>query len=101
MKTLTVKKFDIVSVANFSAVLSAAIAATMVILAWVLALLDYAKLNTYFPNVVDWKTGFGLLAIIIVPIVYGLVGWVGGAVVAWFYNVALGGSNGVKIEVEE
>lgn len=101
MKTLTVRKLHVVTVANFAAVLSAAVAATMVVIYWVLAMVNYAQLNAYFPNTVEWNAGFGLLAIIVIPALYALVGWVGGAVVAWFYNVALGGSNGIMIDVDE
>jgi hypothetical protein len=101
MKTLTVKKLDVMSVAKFSAVFGAAVSATMVALSWALALVNYAQLNAYYPNIVSWNTGFGLFAIIVVPLVYAVAGFVGGAVLAWFYNVALGGSNGVKFDVEE
>jgi hypothetical protein len=101
MKTLTVKKFDVMSVANFSAVLSAAVALFYVVASWVIAMVNYAQLNAYAPNAVDWNTGFGLLAIIVVPLMAAVSGWIGGAIVAWFYNVALGGSNGIKVDVEE
>jgi ABC-type uncharacterized transport system fused permease/ATPase subunit len=101
MKTLTVKKLDIMSVAKFSAVLGAAVSAMMVVVSWVLALLNYAQLNAYYPNVVSWNTGLGVFAIIIVPLLYAASGFIGGAVLAWFYNVALGGSNGVKFDVTE
>jgi hypothetical protein len=101
MKTLTVRKLHVVTVANFAAVLSAAVAGAMVVGYWVLALLNFAQLNAYFPDAVHWNAGFGLLAIIVIPALYALVGWVGGAIVAWFYNVALGGSKGIMIDVDE
>ena len=101
MKTLTIKKLDVMSVANFAAVLAAAVIAAEVVVGWVVAVVNFAQLNSQFPNVVSWKTGFGILAIILLPAIAAVVGWIGGAVVAWFYNVALGGSNGIKIEVEE
>ena len=101
MKTLTVKKLDVVSVANFAAVLSAAVAAFYVVAGWAIAMVNYAQINAYAPNVVDWNTGFGIFAILVVPLMAAAMGWIGGAVVAWFYNVALGGSNGIKVDVEE
>ena len=101
MKTLTIKKLDVVSVANFAAVLAAAVVAAEVLISWLVALVNYAQLSAHFPNIVSWNTGFGVLAIILLPALAAVAGWIGGAVVAWFYNVALGGSNGIKIEVEE
>jgi len=101
MKTLTVKRLDVMSVAKFSAVLGGAVSAMMVVVSWVLALINYAQLNAYYPSVVSWNAGFGFLAIIIVPLIYAAAGFVGGAILAWFYNVALGGSNGVKFDVTE
>lgn len=101
MKKLTIKRLDVMSVANFAAMLWAAVGLVWVVMAWVIALIDYAKLETYFPNMVDWNTGFGIFAIVVIPLIYAAFGWVGGAIVAWFYNVALGASNGVKMDVEE
>jgi len=101
MKTLTVKKLDVVSVGNFAAMLGAVLSFVWVLIAWIMAMVDYAQLEVFFPNAVEWNTGFGLLAIIIIPAIYAAVWWVGGAIVAWFYNVALGASNGIKVDVEE
>lgn len=100
MKTLTVKKFDVMSVANFSAVLSAVVALMWVVWEWVVSLVNYAQLNAYFPNAFSWNVGFGILAVIIVPLIAAAVGWIGGAVAAWVYNIALG-STGIKVDVEE
>jgi len=101
MKTLTIKKLDVMSVANFAAVLAAAVVAAEVVIGWLVAIFNFAQLNAHIPNVVSWNAGFGIIAIILLPALAAVAGWIGGAVVAWFYNVALGGSNGIKIEVEE
>lgn len=101
MKKLTVKRLDVMSVANFTAMLFAAVSLVTVVLGWILAFINYSSLKSQFPNLVDWNTGVGILAIIFVPIIYLVVGWIVGAIIAWFYNVALGASNGIKIDVEE
>jgi len=101
MKTLTIKKLDVMSVALFAGVLAAVVSLFMVVLAWGMTLIDFASVEAYFPNLFNWNEGSGLLAIIFVPLVNFVVGWVWGAVIAWLYNIALGSSKGVKIEVEE
>jgi len=101
MKTLTVKKLDVMSVAMFAGVLAAVVSLFAVVLAWGMTLVDFASFEAYFPNMFEWNTGSGILAFIFVPLVNFVVGWVYGAVIAWLYNIALGSSKGVKIEVEE
>ena len=43
---------------------------------------------------------FGAAAIIVLPIVYGLFGFVGGAISAWLYNIIAGWIGGVEVEFE-
>lgn len=43
---------------------------------------------------------FGVGAIIILPIVYGLLGFVGGAIVAWIYNIAARLIGGIELEIK-
>lgn len=101
MKSLTIKRLDVMSFANFAAVLSAAVAAANVVVNWAVAMFNFAQINVYFPEAVDWNTGFGLLAILVVPAIAAALGWLGGAIIAWFYNVALGGTSGIKFDVSE
>ena len=42
----------------------------------------------------------GLVMMIVIPIMYGVIGFVGGAIAALIYNVAAGIAGGVEIEVE-
>jgi hypothetical protein len=46
-----------------------------------------------------WAMIFGVGAIIIVPIFYGLIGFVSGGLMAWIYNMAAGVMGGVEIEI--
>jgi hypothetical protein len=42
---------------------------------------------------------FGVAAIVILPICYGILGFVGGAITAWLYNIVAGVAGGLEIEV--
>jgi hypothetical protein len=44
--------------------------------------------------------GGGLGAIIIMPIMYGIFGFIGGAIGAWVYNLVSGWIGGLEIELE-
>ena len=43
---------------------------------------------------------FGAGAIVILPIFYGVLGFIGGAIVAFGYNVIAGWAGGLQIEVQ-
>ena len=44
--------------------------------------------------------GMGLGAAIVLPIAYGLMGFIGGLLTAWLYNLAAGFVGGIEIEVQ-
>jgi hypothetical protein len=44
--------------------------------------------------------GLGLAMVVIAPIVYGLLGFLGGLLTAWLYNLAAGFAGGIEIEVQ-
>ncbi len=43
---------------------------------------------------------FGIGSIILVPIFYGIMGFVIGVLVAWFYNLIAGWIGGIEVEVK-
>ena len=43
---------------------------------------------------------FGVGAIILFPIMYGCLGFIGAALMAWLYNLVAGAVGGVQVEVE-
>ncbi|MCK6445599.1 MAG: hypothetical protein L6Q99_04340 [Planctomycetes bacterium] len=45
------------------------------------------------------EPGVGVLAILIFPMLYGAIGFVGGVVVAFIYNVAAGAVGGLEFEL--
>lgn len=45
--------------------------------------------------------GLGLLAIIIFPLIYGGIGFVGGTIMAALYNVVAGMVGGIELELQQ
>jgi hypothetical protein len=45
--------------------------------------------------------GLGFLSIIIFPVIYGLMGLVGGAIGAWIYNLIAGWFGGIEMEFKQ
>ena len=50
---------------------------------------------------VAFAAGFGVGAIIVLPILYGVMGLISGAVGAWLYNLVAGWVGGIKVELDE
>ncbi|MDW7731179.1 MAG: hypothetical protein SCH66_01980 [Methanolobus sp.] len=43
---------------------------------------------------------FGIGSVIVIPIFYGIMGFIVGALAAWFYNIIAGWVGGIEIEVD-
>ncbi len=46
-----------------------------------------------------WIAGMGALAIVALPILYGIAGFIGGAIYAWIYNLAARFVGGIEIDL--
>ena len=44
--------------------------------------------------------GLGLLAVVVLPLLYGLLGFIGGIITAWIYNLIAKKFGGIKIELK-
>lgn len=44
--------------------------------------------------------GMGIGFVIVAPFVYGVIGFIGGIIVAWLYNICAGMVGGMEIELE-
>jgi len=44
---------------------------------------------------------FGVGAVVIFPIFYGIIGFIGGAFMAWLYNRVVGWIGGIEMEFDE
>jgi hypothetical protein len=95
-----IKKFDVLSVAKIEGAMGAVIG-FIIGLIWAaigIVIFDFAGMaGAAMPR---WASiFFGGAAIIIMPIVYAILGFIGGIIVAFIYNVLAGWIGGVKIEL--
>jgi hypothetical protein len=47
-----------------------------------------------------WVAGMGAMAIVILPIFYGVIGFIAGVLYAWIYNLAARFVGGIRIETD-
>ena len=93
---MKLKRLGVLSVAKLQAIL-------MAVFGLILAIL-YAFAGTMIGVVygsAGLGVGFGLFAIIIFPILYGLLGFISGAIIAFLYNLFAGWFGGVEMEFEK
>jgi membrane-associated HD superfamily phosphohydrolase len=97
MKTqkLVLKRLDVLSVAKVYATILAIIGFILGIVTAIISITIGATLGWAVLGI-----GFGVLAIIILPILFGIMGFVFGAIGAFLYNVAAGRIGGIKLEFE-
>ena len=83
---VVIKKLGVLSVAKLQAVL-------MAIVGFIAGLSFAVFGDILFP-------GLGLLTIVIMPIIYAIMGFIGGAIGAFLYNIVAGWVGGIEIEFE-
>ncbi len=91
-----IKKFDVFSVSKVFAIIFAIIG--------LIAGLFFAVFSIAAGAIVDFGgfgASFGVLGIIIFPIIYGVMGFVMGAIGALIYNLVAAWIGGVEIEFKE
>ncbi len=94
------KKLGIMSVAKFQAVL-------MAIMGFIYGIFLTIFLSTLggalsaFPGVASTFTNLGILSIILFPILFAILGFIGGAISAFLYNLIAGFVGGIEMEFEE
>ncbi|MFC2041724.1 hypothetical protein ACFLTY_05345 [Chloroflexota bacterium] len=96
MKTVTLKRFGVLSVGVISGILSAA----MVLITVLVAAPFFAMLPLRGENLcpVGWMSGF---FIILAPIFYGVWGFICGVISAALYNLFARRVGGIKVELEQ
>ncbi|MBU6997943.1 MAG: hypothetical protein HXS41_11890 [Theionarchaea archaeon] len=95
-----IKKFDVLSVAKIEAAMGAVIGFVvgLIMAAVGMAFFGFAGMaGADVPG--GARIFFGATAIIALPIVYAIVGFIGGLIVAFLYNLFAGWIGGVKIEL--
>jgi hypothetical protein len=94
---VTVRKFDVVSVGAVMGTLYALIGLIFGGIMTLLALAGAGAAGGGGPEAML----FGVGAIIIVPLFYGIGGFIAGLIMAAFYNVVSGMVGGIKVELYE
>ncbi|MBU7022773.1 MAG: hypothetical protein HXS40_01300 [Theionarchaea archaeon] len=95
-----IKKFDVLSVAKIEGAMGA-------VFGFIAGLFMAAIGTTFFgfagmagaelPR--GFNLFFGVVAIVVVPIVYAILGFIAGIIMAFVYNVLAGWIGGIKIEL--
>jgi hypothetical protein len=92
---LVLKKIDILSVAKLEGLLLAIVGLIIgIVVAIVSVTVGFAA------SLGSMGAGYGVLAIIIMPIYMGIMGFVAGAIMAFLYNTVAERIGGIKIEFE-
>jgi len=96
---MIIKRVNVFSAAKISAVLYA-------IMGFIFGLIFafFGMIGSMFARSSDMPAGFGMFfglgGIIIMPIFYGIIGFIATAIAAWLYNIIAGWVGGVEIDVE-
>jgi hypothetical protein len=105
MNKLRIKKLGVLSVAKMQGVMGLVIGLIIGII-YGLIIIAYSLLGASMLNgnsslaVGGGGVVIGIVAMIGIPIIYGIVGFIGGAIGALLYNLFAGLVGGVEIEVE-
>lgn len=92
----TIKKLGILSVAKIEGIIGVVIGFIIGVLFFVAGGVASSVTGSATQSSL---ASFGALSIIIFPVFYGIVLFIGGAVGAWIYNLAAGWIGGIQIEL--
>jgi len=107
MKTL--KRFDVLSVAKFQAVMMAAIYFIFALIGTAIAKIFGGMAGSMMMNqgmqmqaqgMQSAMTGGSIMALILAPVFGAVAGFIGGAIVAFVYNVVAKVIGGIKLDLE-
>jgi hypothetical protein len=98
-KMVILKKVGVLSVAKVYAVIMAIFGLFMGIVTAVVG--KYAVGLEEITQTQGLNVGLGAWSILVMPIFYGLMGFVSGAVAAWLYNVVAKKVGGVEVELSK
>ncbi len=98
---MIIKRIDVLSAAKITAIIAAAFG----LLAGVMFFFVGSLFGSMMGNAVGQHGGGmamfgGVMGIIVLPILYGIFGFIGGLIQAFIYNLAAGFVGGIRIETE-
>lgn len=105
MAEVTVRRVGVFSVAKIQALLLFIIGLFIGVVYGLMFMIFGAALSTLAPQSDQAVSGIGsvvggLLIMVVVPILYAILGFIGGAIGALVYNLAAGVVGGIKLELE-
>lgn len=95
---MIVKRVGVMSLAKVMAVIYAGIGLIAGICVALLSLVAGGALGQHGASGLGMGFGFG--SIILFPILYGVLGFVGGIISAWLYNLVAGSIGGVELDLQ-
>lgn len=94
---MIIKRIDVLSVAKITGIIAAAFG----LIAGIITFLFGSLLGGLVGEGAGGLGMFGgFMAVILLPIMYGIFGFIGGAIQAFIYNLAAGMIGGIRIETE-
>lgn len=106
MAEMTIRRFAVFSVAKIQGLLGFVIGLLIGVLYGLFFMVFGAMMSSLAPRGDSQLAGgvssvvVGLIIMITVPVFYGILGFIGGAIVALVYNLASGVVGGVRFELE-
>jgi hypothetical protein len=96
---MIIKKLDVLSVAKISGIIAAAVGLIAGLLFLVFGGIFAGLLGSEGATGGLLALGGGIFGLIFFPILYGIVGFIGGLIQAVIYNLAAGFVGGIRIEI--
>lgn len=100
MAQLTITRLGVLSVAKIQGAIAAVFGLIIGVIYGLIIMLFGAALMSQSKEAGGGSIIIGILAMIGIPIFYGIIGFIAGAISALIYNVAAGIAGGIEIEVE-
>ena len=98
---MIIRRIDVLSAAKMCGIIGLAIGLIAGILLFLMSSLGgMASALAKQDSGMGWMVGMGALALVILPIMYGVFGFIGGAIQAFVYNIAARFVGGIRIETE-
>lgn len=100
MAQITITRLGVLSVAKILGAICAVFGLIIGVLYGLSIMIFGAAMSSISADAAGGAIVLGLLTMIFSPIIYGIIGFVGGAIEALIYNVAAGIAGGIEMEVE-
>jgi hypothetical protein len=106
MAEMTIRRFNVFSVAKIQGFLGFVIGLLIGVVYGLIFMIFGAAISSLAPQADSQAMGgvgaivIGLIIMIAVPVFYGILGFIGGAIGALVYNLAAGVVGGLKFELE-